>query len=373
MAGPSLVNTLLAQVLGARLGYAPQSWPRRLYDLVDRSAAAEGTDSVTWLAQLCRTIDGPQLEALLDAATIGHTMFFRHAEQFGDLAGALVSAFRRRGLPLRVWSAGCSTGEEAYSIAVAAAEVGVEVQVLGTDVNPAAIRAARSGRYESPRTNRLALEDGIWTAPWNISRMVHFAVASLVGDNPALGEGPFDLIFCRNVLIYFGREAATELLEMLAEHLRPEGALVVSPADAVLPLPPALARGTAPGWLRLSGDPPASIRRPILPTCESVGAGPLMAVRAPDQPNPIDLAARMLGAGQGLEAEALLTELLNSESDNIGAWFLLGEALAQREEASQARAAFLRASRCTPDAASAVDGQALKWAAIRRAEALIDT
>ena len=298
-------------------------------------------------------------------------MFFRHAEQFVELAHVLVSTFGRRGVPVRVWSAGCSTGEEVYSIAVTADEVGVEVQVLGTDVNPAAIRTARRGRYENLRTDRLALEGGVWTAPWRISRMVRFEVASLVGESPALGEGPFDLIFCRNVLIYFGHQAAEVILETLAEHLRPHGALVVSPADAVLPLPPGLARGVAPGWLRVSDEPSASSRRPMSVQTAVGGAGALVALPAPQELTPIDRGARLLGAGQGTEAEAVLTELLNAEPDNIAAWFLLGEALLQREQGAQARAAFLRAARCTPQAFG-VDGQALKWAAIRRAEALVD-
>jgi predicted Zn-dependent protease len=104
----------------------------------------------------------------------------------------------------------------------------------------------------------------------------------------------------------------------------------------------------------------------------SGGAGPFVVVPDPDEPTPIDRAARLLGSGQGLEAEAVLTGLLNTDPDNIGAWFLLGEALLQREESAQARAAFARASRCTPHEASGVDGQALKWAAARRAEALLD-
>jgi chemotaxis protein methyltransferase CheR len=372
MAGRSPVDVLLMQLLGTRLGYVPQSWPRRVYDLVARSAAAARVDDAAWLARLLGSSDSPALETLLDAATIGHTMFFRHPEQFAELASALVSTFRRRGVPVRVWSAGCSTGEEAYSIAVTAAEVGVEVQVLGTDVNPAAIRAARRGRYENVRTDRLALESGTWTAPWRISRMVRFEVASLVGDDPALGEGPFDLIFCRNVLIYFGHEDAEVILGSLSEHLRPDGALVVSPADAVLPLPPSLARGTAPGWLRLSEEPPAPSRRSLSAFVGLDAAGTVAAQPAPREPTPIDRGARLLGAGQGSEAEAVLTELLNAEPDNIAAWFLLGEALLQREEPAQARAAFLRAARCTPHA-SGVDGEALKWAAVRRAEALVDS
>ncbi|MBN1605475.1 MAG: methyltransferase domain-containing protein, partial [Polyangiaceae bacterium] len=321
MAGSSPVDALLTRLLGARLGYVPQSWPRRVHDLVARSAAAARTDDTAWLARLLGPNDSPELEALVDAATIGHTMFFRHAEQFVELAGALVSTFRRRGVPVRVWSAGCSTGEEAYSIAVTAAQVGVEVQVLATDVNPAAIRTARRGRYENLRTDRLALEGGVWTAPWRISRMVRFEVASLVGENPALGEGPFDLIFCRNVLIYFGHQDAEVILESLSEHLRPDGALVVSPADAVLPLPPSLERGTAPGWLRLSDEPPEPSRRCLSVRAETDGAGPFVALPAPDAPTPIDRAARLLGAGQGLEAETVLTELLNAEPDNIAAWF----------------------------------------------------
>ena len=370
MAGPSVVDVLLGRLVGARLGYVPQNWPRRVYDLVARSAAAERTDDAGWLTRLLGANDSPELEALLDAATIGHTMFFRHADQFGVLASVLASTYGRRGVPVRVWSAGCSTGEEAYSIAVTAAEVGVEVQVLGTDVNPAAIRIARRGRYENLRTDRLVLEGGVWTAPWCISRMVRFEVASLASDDPALGEAPFDLIFCRNVLIYFGHEAAEVILESLSEHLRRDGALVVSPADAVLPLPPSLARGTAPGWLRLSDEAPASSRR-SLSVCAGMDAGsPFVGLPAPDEPTPIDRAARLLGAGQGVEAEAVLTELLNVEPDNIAAWFLLGEALLQREEAAQARAAFVRASRCTPQA-SGVDGEALHRAAIRRAEALV--
>jgi cytochrome c-type biogenesis protein CcmH/NrfG len=102
------------------------------------------------------------------------------------------------------------------------------------------------------------------------------------------------------------------------------------------------------------------------------GSESFAPVPTPDEPTPIDRAARLLGAGQGLEAETLLTALLNTEPDNIGAWFLLGEALLQREEPAQARAAFARASRCTPHEASGVDGDALQWAAARRAESLLE-
>ncbi len=329
-------------------------------------------DEVAWLARLRDPPDGPELEALLDAVTVGHTSFFRHAEQFGELGRVLVSTSGRRRAPIRVWSAGCSTGEEAYSIALTAAEAGVEVQVLGTDVNPAAIRTARNGRYENLRTHRLPLENGVWAAPPRIASMVRFEVASLVSDSPALGEGPFDLIFCRNVLIYFAHDAVAQILETLAERLRLDGALVVSPADALLPVPPCLVRKTAPGWLGVAADASGRYQR-----ATSIGGGPgmagsLLVLPAPDEATPIERAARLLGSGQGLEAEAALTGLLNAEPDDIEAWFLLGEALLQREQPVQARAAFLRASRCTPKQASGVDGQALKWAACRRAEGLLD-
>ena len=88
------VDRLLVQVLGTRIGYIPASWPRRLYDLVERMAQTAGMDPSCWLGSLLLREDGPTIDYLLDAATIGHTAFFRHPEQFAELR--IVSQFAMR-------------------------------------------------------------------------------------------------------------------------------------------------------------------------------------------------------------------------------------------------------------------------------------
>ena len=108
---------------------------------------------------------------------------------------------------------------------------------------------------------------------------------------------------------------------------------------------------------------PATLRPPA-----SVGAAPVVSPHPPEPP--LVRAARLLGAGEPGGAEEVLTALLNGDPDNISGWFLLGEALLQRDERAQARAAFLRASRCTPSRAEDVDGEALRRAALSRATVL---
>jgi chemotaxis protein methyltransferase CheR len=374
MTESALIARLIDRLLVPRVGHPPGNWPRRVYEVIERMAEAEGVDPVELLNRAL-TGDNEELgDALINAATVGHTSFFRHAEQFAELRQRLPTMARKRRQKLKIWCAACSTGEEAYSVALSAEQVGVDVEIWATDVNPVAIEIARVGHYISSRPGRLPGPPTTksWSAPELLKRRIHFMVQSITEPDPLLG--PFDLIFCRNVLIYFDRDDVSDILATLSELLRPDGALIVSPADAVLPIPGCLARSSAAGFLRPSGAPPMSARwalpnRPatIRPPV-SVGAIPI-AGSSPPEP-PLTRAARLLGAGEPIRAEELLTELLNRDPDHISAWFLLGEALLHRDERAQARAAFLRASRCDPSRAEDVDGEALRRAALSRATAL---
>lgn len=375
MSESALVARLIDRLLVPRIGHPPGNWPRRVYEVAERMAEAEGIDPVHLLNRALAGGSRALGDALVDAATVGHTSFFRHAEQFAELRARLPAFAKKRRRPLSIWCAACSTGEEAYSIALTAEQAGVEVEVLATDVNPVAIEIARAGHYQTARPGRVpgGPNSRSWSAPAHLKERITFAVASITEPDPLLG--PFDLIFCRNVLIYFDRDDVSDILATLAELLRPDGALVVSPADAVLPVPACLARGGAPGFLKPSGEAPMSARwalpnRPAtLRPPVSVGALPVVAPPSPDEP-PLVRAARSIGAGDPAAAELVLTELLNRDPGHISAWFLLGEALLQRDERAQARAAFLRASRCDPSRAEDVDGEALRRAAISRATAL---
>ena len=374
MTDDTLIALLINRLLVPRVGHAPSSWPRRVYELIERMADAARVEPVELLKRALSGEDSSLGDALLDAATVGHTSFFRHVEQFSELKLRLPPLARRRGKKLRLWCAACSTGEEAYSVALTAEQLRIEVEILATDVNPVAIEIARVGHYHSSRPGRLpgAPATHHWNAPERLQQKIRFEVASIV--EPELRRGTFDVIFCRNVLIYFDRDDVEGILATLAEQLRPDGFFVVSPADAVLPIPPCLTRSGAPGFLRLNGEPPVSARwalpnRPAtLRPPASVGALPMASQRPPEPP--LVRAARLLGAGEPTRAEEVLTALLNGDPDNISGWFLLGEALLQRDEPAQARAAFLRAARSTPSRAEDVDGEALRRAALSRATAL---
>ena len=359
-------NRLLEGLLYRRLGYTPAKFPRAVDDLIRSAVQTRRTDEVRLLQSLTTDPRNPLVDALVDAATVPHTALFRHPEQFDHLRRVLAKLATRNSGPISVWCAGCATGQEAYSVAACAEQTGVLAEILATDVSPGAIHTARIGRYTHHSGGRRASADSgaQWVASDSLKRMIHFDVASMVDPCPELNRGPFHVIFCRNVLIYFERARVSAILERLAGFLRLTGAIVISPADTVLPLPRCLAPGSAVGWLWLQGEqPPPSIPVPSLEPTTS------LPTPAPP-PSPIEQAARLLSAGDPTAAESVLTELLNQDPDHLAGWFLLGETLLQRSERAQARAAFARATRCSPRDLQGFDAGAVAWAAARRMEAL---
>ncbi|MGK3966572.1 CheR family methyltransferase [Sorangium sp. So ce118] len=366
-----LLERALARLLSPRLGHAPSRWPETLYLHLRERAAAAGQSEAEYVERVGQAGEAAPLAMLLDAATIGHTAAYRHPEQFERLKRALAGAglAGRRPGPVRIWCAGCSTGEEAYSAAECAEAAGVDAAVLGTDVNPVAIAVARSGLLPQ-RSAVGAPLPAAWAGrvPEALRRRVRFEVASLTAAQPALGAGPFDVIFCRNVLIYFEREQVPRLLARLAAELVPGGYLVLSPAEGILPLPPELGRGPAPGWLQLAEGADAAAAEGAPPSRRAPGAAAVEG--APARAPGVEEAARLLSAGRAGDAEQVLSGLLNADPEHLEGWFLLGEALLARGERAQARAAFLRVLRCSTGGARGVDAEALRRAAARRAEAL---
>jgi len=191
----------------------------------------------------------PEFQALMDAITVTYTWFFRDSPQLSAIMQLLRNTPAHGG-PLQVWVAGCATGEDAYSIAIASEELGRPVEVLGTDVNSRALDRARSGRYsgfslrELPARfkrhfKRIATDEFLLEP--SVRKAVRFETRNLVGP-PALPTtgGGWDLILCRNVLIYFVREQAHTVFETLARSLRPAGHLMVGSSEIVFSLPPEL-------------------------------------------------------------------------------------------------------------------------------------
>lgn len=193
-----------------------------------------------------------EMEYFLDAVTTNETHFFRtpsHFDWFRDSFLAEVAARDPeggKGRTLRVWSAACSTGEEAYSLAICLAENQIRLRdwkptVLGTDISNRVLKEAREGVYRRKAIEELdetylkryfdaSEEEGTWTVRPNLKKRVEFRRHNLM--EPLRGS-LFDCIFIRNVLIYFDRESKRKVIENLINSLARGGYLVVGPSEGI--------------------------------------------------------------------------------------------------------------------------------------------
>lgn len=196
---------------------------------------------------------GTEWAELVELLLNKETSFFRHAPSFEALRDYVLPRLRARRPqePLRVWSAGCSTGQEAYSLAMTIGEVpevgGLEV--LGGDLSPVALERARAGRYRSyelrevpgPFCRRYFRPEPDQDPPAyriasSIRSRVRFQPCNLV-DAATYPEVPQDVIYCQNVLIYFAPECRSRVIRQLAERLHLGGYLFLGPAEAVGTVP----------------------------------------------------------------------------------------------------------------------------------------
>jgi len=194
--------------------------------------------------------DASEYDRLIDALTINVTKLFRNWDVYAAMAATVVPALWHREAPsIRVWSAGCSSGEEPYSIAILfhrfAAMNGMLAQlgrlsVLGTDIDRQSLAAAERGQFdEGDFTDtpdelraRYFTPDPPFTVARAIREMVRFERRDLLSD-PA-PDGAFDLIVCRNVLIYFDRDTQERLFDVFHRSLAPEGFLVLGKVETLL-------------------------------------------------------------------------------------------------------------------------------------------
>jgi chemotaxis protein methyltransferase CheR len=194
--------------------------------------------------------DGGALDDLFDELTVGETHFMRDPDQMDLVRREVFPALkRRRGADAvaRVWSAGCATGEEAYSLAILIEEEGLGngAIVLGTDLSSAALEKARAGSYSETSMQGMSAQfladyfhqiQGRRVLVARIRNKVRFERLNLVGqeDYAAAGAVGMDLILCRNVLIYFGHETAGRIAARLFDCLAEGGVLLTAGADLLL-------------------------------------------------------------------------------------------------------------------------------------------
>jgi chemotaxis protein methyltransferase CheR len=185
--------------------------------------------------------------AVTEALTTNESFFFRDGKPFDHLKRVLPRIAAARGAQrLRVLSAACSTGQEAYSVAMVAESLGLlsRLEVLGADLSENVVRRAREGVYSQFEVQRglpvqmlvkhFRQEGGHWRIAPALRAAVRFETGNLLADLRHLGS--FDVIFCRNVLIYFDAPTKTRVLSALADRLAPDGVLYLGGAETVLGL-----------------------------------------------------------------------------------------------------------------------------------------
>jgi chemotaxis protein methyltransferase CheR len=228
---------------------------------------ADAAAFADWL--LSAPLTRPQLHTLASHLTIGETYFFRERKAFDALAEHILPELfqRRRGREqrLRLWSAACSTGEEPYSLAILVQQLlpdwqDWEVTILATDINERSLQKAIAGVYgewsfrDSPSEFKeryfTHTSDGRFAIAPRIRNCVRFAPLNLAQEGSAwltAGAHAMDVIFCRNVLIYFTASHARRLADNLRQALGDEGWLIVSPSECSQALFPGFRAVNFPG------------------------------------------------------------------------------------------------------------------------------
>ncbi|MBB5763119.1 protein-glutamate O-methyltransferase CheR [Methylorubrum rhodesianum] len=236
--------------LGAEKRYLVES---RLTPVCRRFGIATLTDLVGAL-RLSR--EGQLERAVVEAMTTNETFFFRDRAPFDLFRDVLLPkaiAARAAQRRLRIWSAAASTGQEPYSLAMMIHEAGAQlagwqVEIVGTDLSTEVLEKARLGLYSHFEVQRglpvqlLVKHFTQVGEQWRISPalagMVSFRPLNLLSPFEHLGQ--FDIIYCRNVLIYFDAPTKTDVLERIAKALAPDGALLLGAAETVIGLTEAL-------------------------------------------------------------------------------------------------------------------------------------
>jgi len=223
-------------------------------------------------AQFARMFENRDTDALvrdaMDAMTTNETFFFRDRAPFDEFRERVVPALvgaRAREKRLRIWCAACSTGQEAYSLAMtldsdSRALRGWSVEILGTDLSRAAIETARRGVFSQFEVQRglptsyllryFHRHDGDWRVNEHLRARVAFREFNLMSDFRDLGR--FDVVFCRNVLLYFEPETQRNMLARLAEAMQDDGYLFLGASETAADASPCFTPGTSDGLWRRS-------------------------------------------------------------------------------------------------------------------------
>jgi chemotaxis protein methyltransferase CheR len=212
-------------------------------------ARAVGSPSVTdFLAELQRRPDPANQRRIIDALTTNETSWFRDREPFSALTDVVLPELvksRASSRKVRLWSAASSSGQEAYSLAITMQErlpAGWNYEIMGTDISTEMVKRAETAQYSQVEVNRglpasqlvqyFERAGAHWRITPQLRRNVSFRLMNLTTPLPAMQ--PFDVIFLRNVLIYFDVAVKRTVLQNVARLLRPDGWLFLGAAETTI-------------------------------------------------------------------------------------------------------------------------------------------
>jgi chemotaxis protein methyltransferase CheR len=206
-------------------------------------------DFKTLMRQLINQRKSKLHEQIVDAMTTNETLWFRDGYPFEVLKQVILPELSSKRLSqLRIWSAACSSGQEAYSISITLQEylssrpgaLPAGIQIIGTDISASILREANAAQYDNislirgmsdERRQRYFLQRGEkWEVRPEIKQRTSFREMNLLGSYSALGR--FDIVFCRNVLIYFSSQLKTDILNRIAKTMNPGGYLFLGGSES---------------------------------------------------------------------------------------------------------------------------------------------
>lgn len=221
---------------GIDLGqYKAQQLQRRIIGMMDSKEMSDLEGFYAWIA------GSKQNETwFLDRLAINVSELFRNREKWVELEKKVLPELIERSASLKAWSAGCSYGAEAYSLAsLLVARFPGRHQIIGTDIDQAALDQARRGAFGDTDMRCVPNDlkdrfftriDGEWRASQDLKRLVEFRTGNLLAER---FESGFDLIMCRNVVIYFNDDAKDRLYKRFFQALKPGGYLLVGSTERI--------------------------------------------------------------------------------------------------------------------------------------------
>jgi chemotaxis protein methyltransferase CheR len=265
--------TAISSLINEAAGITLQPSKKTLvYSRLVKRLRATGVDNFTSYRKLLEH-DRAELTHMVEALTTNTTSFYREPHHFQHLEGYLrtqILPAARAGAPVRIWSAACSSGEEPYSTALTvlsafASVPAADVKILATDINTSIVEKAKRGIYSAAAAERVPLSalkshfDPVHDQPEpafsigkRVRELVHFRTLNLQGAWPM--KNAFDVIFCRNVMIYFSQETQSQLWQRFANVLKPGGILYIGHSERVAGPATALLQNIGPTtYLRQTG------------------------------------------------------------------------------------------------------------------------